>query len=77
MIKFAKVFDLKNQEQLLICKAFDDDQYSITASIQLDNIDLKATFGCSDEEKRDRDFDKYDIVSAEKTYKALMKEFIN
>ena len=77
-MKFAKVFDLENDEQVLVVKDYDNDEEKdiVTVSTDFETARAAMTYKFKNEEVQQKMFDSFDMESAEKFRKAMSLDFL-
>lgn len=77
-MKFAKVFDLENDEQVLVVKDYDNDEETdiVTVSTDFETARAAMTYKFKNEEGQQKMFDSFDMESAEKFRKAMSFDFL-
>lgn len=79
MKRFAKIFDLP-EYQVVVAKDFSDQEDDecegqIIATTFIDGVKVEMKYGYRDIENRDRDFDDYDAVGAERFVQSMINAF--
>jgi hypothetical protein len=68
MAKFAKLFDIDEESQVLVTRTLEEEDeeapYKITVATDYRGIYLAAAYGFKEEEKADKLFNEYDSTSA-------------
>ena len=77
LMKFAKLFDLENDEQVLVVKDYDNDREKdiVTVSTDFEAARAAATYSFKDEETQLKMFDSFDIESAKRFRTAMEADF--
>lgn len=77
-MKFAKVFDLENDEQVLVVKDYDNDEEKdiVTVSTDFETARAAMTYKFKNEEVQQKMFDSFDMESAEKFRNAMSLDFL-
>ena len=77
-MKFAKVFDLENDEQVLVVKDYDNDEEKdiVTVSTDFETARAAMTYKFKNEEVQQKIFDSFDMESAEKFRNAMSLDFL-
>lgn len=70
-MKFAKVFELENDEQVLVVIEADSDDYNMTVCSDIDGLRVETKLGFETDEARQKAFDSIDIPFAERIRKTL------
>lgn len=77
-MKFAKVFDLENDQQVLVVKDYDNDEEKdiVTVSTDFETARAAMTYKFKNEEVQQKMFDSFDMESAEKFRNAMSLDFL-
>ena len=77
-MKFAKVFDLENDEQVLVVKDYDNDEEEdiVTVSTDFETARVAMTYRFKNEEIQQKMFDSFDMESAERFRNAMSLKFL-
>ncbi len=75
-MKFAKLFDLDNDDQILVTKDLDEetDQPTLVVSIDVDFVRPEVILNYKDEEARDKAFEAYNEKDAEAFRKSILEQ---
>ena len=77
-MRFAKLFDLQDKEQVLLTVGFDEesDEYKLNIESDFGDAKAKIQLGFAEEEHALNAMDKYDIKTAEK-FRATMSVYFS
>ena len=78
MKKFAKLFEMPDGGQVLVCRSYDSEtkEYCLTQRTETDNVTITLTGTFHDEERADAAFEAYDQEAAEKFYPASINSLL-
>jgi hypothetical protein len=73
MGNFAKVFDLENEEQVLVVLGFDneEDKHEVKLTTEMVGVSISMSIGCEKEEQAQKIFDEYTIENAQEFRKNM------
>lgn len=76
-MKFAKLFEIDEQTQVLVIRALDEEEdiapYKLKVSTDYRGILAEAGYGYRDETKCDNAFDEYDLTQATTFYNGIVE----
>ena len=77
-MKFAKVFDLENDEQVLVVKDYDNDEEKdiVRVSTDFDGSRVSLIFSFDDEKSQLKNFDSFDIQKAKDFRDTIESNFL-
>lgn len=76
-MKFAKLFELENGEQVLVVKDYDNDKEIVRVTTDFNTATASITHSFKNEELQQKMFDIFDIESAKKFRAALASDFFS